>query len=82
MGLNLIIMTEDELSNLQVLGNKLRNFRNGKNYSQEKIAELTGLDRTYISGLERGKRNPSYIIISKLLKVLEISSNQLFEGDE
>ena len=61
------------------LGTKLRTYRLQKNFSQEKFAELTELDRTYISGLERGKRNPSYIIIKRLCEKLEISPNKLFE---
>ena len=64
---------------LNSLGSKLRTCRLQKNYSQEKFAELTELDRTYISGLERGKRNPSYLIIKRLCEILEIEPNKLFE---
>lgn len=73
-------MTDKNKSLLIELGNKLRFYRQEKKYSQEKFAELTELDRTYISGLERGKRNPSFLIIQKLIKVLEISANDLFIG--
>ena len=66
---------------LNSLGTKLRAYRLQKNYSQEKFAELTELDRTYISGLERGKRNPSYLIIRRLCDVLEITPNDLFFGE-
>lgn len=81
MGLKLATMTNIKSEDLAILGNKLRTFRVEKRYSQERLAELTGLDRTYISGLERGQRNPSFLIIKRLLTVLEISSNQLFEGN-
>lgn len=81
MGLKLATMTNIKSEDLAILGNKLRTFRVEKIYSQERLAELTGLDRTYISGLERGQRNPSFLIIKRLLTVLEISSNQLFEGN-
>lgn len=74
-------MTNKDSADLVILGNKLRTFRVEKKYSQERLAELTGLDRTYISGLERGKRNPSFLIIKRILTVLEISPNQLFEGN-
>lgn len=67
---------------LNSLGSKLRTYRLQKNFSQEKFAELTGLDRTYISGLERGKRNPSYLILKRLCDVLEIEPNDLFIGGE
>ena len=56
---------------LNSLGSKLRTYRLQKNFSQEKFAELAELDRTYISGLERGKRNPSYLILKRLCDVLE-----------
>ncbi|MEE3410819.1 MAG: helix-turn-helix transcriptional regulator [Treponema sp.] len=76
-------MNEVEKNILNSLGSKLRSYRLQKNFSQEKFAELTELDRTYISGLERGKRNPSYLIIKRLCEILEITPNNLFitEGD-
>lgn len=74
-------MTDKDKKKLINIGEKLRFYRLEKGYSQEKFAELCELDRTYVSGLERGKRNPSYLIMLKILKVLEISSTQLFEGN-
>ena len=71
-------MREKENFELQKLGKKLRDLRQLKDLSQESFAELTNLDRTYISGLERGKRNPSYLIIRRLCKILEINPNDLF----
>lgn len=71
-------MEQQDSFQLLQLGNRLRSLRLEKNYSQEKLAELTSLDRTYISGLERGKRNPSYLILRKLAEVLAVSPNQLF----
>lgn len=71
-------MREKENIELQKLGKKLRDLRQLKDLSQESFAELTNLDRTYISGLERGKRNPSYLIIRQLCKILEINPNELF----
>lgn len=75
-------MEEEDIAQLTLLGNRLRNFRTTKGFSQETLAEMTGLDRTYISGLERGKRNPSFLILQKLSRVLSISPNQLFTGGE
>ena len=72
-------MNDFDKNLLNSLGIKLRTCRLQKNFSQEKFAELTDLDRTYISGLERGKRNPSYLIIKRLCKILEIEPNKLFE---
>ena len=71
-------MNDFDKNTLNLLGTKLRTHRLQKNFSQERFAELTKLDRTYISGLERGKRNPSYLIIKRLCEILEITPNDLF----
>ena len=73
------MISEEELQ-LKALGERLRKYRLEKGFSQESFAEKTQLDRTYISGLERGKRNPSFLIIRRISKVLEISEQQLFES--
>ncbi len=54
----------DELAEL--IGSQIRELRLEKNYSQEKLAELSSLDMTYISMIERGKRN---ITVKSLLKI-------------
>jgi CheY-like chemotaxis protein len=48
--------------------------------SQEKLAELAGLHRTYISDVERGARNPSLGSIEKLAHALEVPIAELFDG--
>ena len=57
----------------QKLGKKIRTLRLEKLLSQEKLGEITGLDRTYISGIERGVRNPSLKNILILPKWFELS---------
>ena len=71
-------MTDNEKQELKKLGDKLRLFRLNKNISQEKLAEITNLDRTYISSLERGKRNPSFFILKKLAECLDVNPNDFF----
>ena len=75
------MISEEELQ-LKALGERLRKYRLEKGFSQESFAEKTQLDRTYISGLERGKRNPSFLIIRRISKVLEISEQKLFESGD
>lgn len=75
-------MTEIETKELKSLGKRLRVLRLKQNLSQEKFAELSGLDRTYISGLERGLRNPSYIIIKRISDVLKIDVKEIFIDGE
>lgn len=62
---------------LNKLGQKIKEIRQNKNLSQESLAHKCGFDRTYISMLERGKRNPSYLNLLKLCKGLEVSIKEL-----
>jgi transcriptional regulator with XRE-family HTH domain len=64
---------------LRTFGSKVRNIRHSKKISQELLAELADLDRTYISGVERGIRNISLINISALARALEVSLPALTE---
>ena len=57
---------------LENFGNRLRTLRTSRNLSQEQLADLAGLDRTYISGVERGKRNVSLLNIAKIARALEV----------
>ncbi len=58
-------------------GVKLRKIRLEKGISQEVMALDIGFDRTYISLLERGKRNPSLITINRLAEYLQIEVKEL-----
>jgi transcriptional regulator with XRE-family HTH domain len=61
------------------LGQAIKARRKQLGISQEKLAERCGFDRTYISMLERGKRNPSLLNLLKLAKGLETSVSKLTE---
>lgn len=61
------------------LGRAIRSRREHLGLSQEKLAEQCGFDRTYISMLERGKRNPSLLNLLKLAKGLKTSVSKLTE---
>ena len=67
---------------IEVFGKVLRVLREEKQLSQEKLAEYCELDRTYISMLERGLRQPTITTIFKLAKALNISPSQLIEKVE
>lgn len=59
-------------------GEHLRELRQRRGWaSQEAFAHHVGLDRTYISGLERGRRNPTLDIIVKLAHGLDVSPAEL-----
>ncbi len=54
-------------------------IRKSKKMSQEALADSSGLDRTYISGVERMKRNLSVDTLEKILKGLRVSSDKFFK---
>lgn len=60
-------------------GKNVRLFREAKGWSQDKLSEMSGLHRTYISGIECGVRNPTIKIVYEVAKALEIKVSQLFE---
>jgi len=61
------------------LGLNLKKLREEQGFSQESFADHCGLHRTYISGIERGVRNPTVIIIDKIAKALKVSAGQLLD---
>ena len=63
----------------QKLGKKIRQLRHIAELSQERLGEITGMDRTYISGIERGVRNPSIKNIEKLAKALKVRVSDLMD---
>lgn len=64
---------------LKVFGTNLRKYREGKNISQEKFAEMSGLHRTYISDVERFQRSISLGNVQKIADALEIETYLLFK---
>ena len=65
---------------LAALGQNVRQTRESKQFTQEKLAEFAGLDPTYISGIERGVRNPSLLSIVRVAKALGVTVSELCEG--
>ncbi|MCA0250495.1 MAG: helix-turn-helix domain-containing protein [Proteobacteria bacterium] len=60
-------------------GKRLREVRQKANLSQEELADLAGLDRSYIGGVERGERNVSLVNIHKIARALKIRPGDLFQ---
>lgn len=67
---------------LKTLGNSIKQYRNNLKVSQEELGALSGLDRTYISGIERGIRNPSFTALVILAEALQLTMAELFYGIE
>ncbi len=55
----------------------LQRLRREKGWSQEALAFESGLHRTYVSGIERGVRNPTLLILDKLAKTLAVAPAEL-----
>ena len=65
---------------LAVLGRNVRQRREARELTQEKLAEKSGLDPTYISGIERGLRNPGIKNVARLAKALGFTTAELCQG--
>jgi len=65
---------------LKKLADRIKSVRTEKGLSQEELAYLSSFDRTYISLLERAKRNPSFYNLLKLSKGLNIPLSDLLKG--
>jgi transcriptional regulator with XRE-family HTH domain len=66
----------------KAFGQTLRKLRKNNKFSQEKLSQESGLDRTYISLLERGLRQPSLSSILQLSKALNVSSVEIVSAVE
>jgi transcriptional regulator with XRE-family HTH domain len=64
---------------LQRFGRRVRELRKGKGLSQEAFAAKCKLDRTYISGIERGKRNVALRNIGAIAEALGVTISVLLD---
>lgn len=63
-------------------GEAVRRARIAANLTQESLADNSGLDRSYIGGVERGERNPTLSVIEKIAAGLGVPVAQLFSDSE
>ena len=62
-----------------IFGRILQEARLDKGFSQEKLADLSGLDRSYISMLERGLRQPTINSLFSISKILEVKPSAIIK---
>jgi transcriptional regulator with XRE-family HTH domain len=55
----------------------VRDIRARQGISQEELADLSGMHRTYLGGIERGNRNPSYTNIRRIADALHVRTSEL-----
>ena len=66
----------------KLVGRNFGRFRRAKGFTQETFAEASGFTQQYISGLERGQRNPTIVTLFELASTLEISHVDLVVPDD
>ena len=64
----------------KLFGQRVRELREKQELSQEAFADKVGLDRTYVSGIERGTRNPTLATMQRIAKGLSVSVERLVKG--
>lgn len=63
----------------RVVGQNLKRYREKAGLSQEQLGFEAGLHRTYVSGVERGVRNPTVVVLEKLAEPLSLEVWQLLQ---
>jgi transcriptional regulator with XRE-family HTH domain len=64
----------------QRIGTKISRARKGRGLTQEDLAMLACIDRTYIARIETGRANPSMMVLNKIAKVLKLKVFNLIDG--
>jgi transcriptional regulator with XRE-family HTH domain len=72
----------DSIDELRAFGIALRLFRQRAGLSQDALADIAGLHRTYVGSVERGERNVSLLNIHVLAGALQISASELIRTAE
>ena len=75
-------MNQQKQKTLTALGNLIKKHRINLGISQEELGFRSNLDRTYISGIERGIRNPSLTALVSLAQGLNITTGELLTNLE
>ena len=65
---------------VQLLGENVRHYRKLKGMTQEQLAIAAGMERSYVSDLERGTRNPSVLALGRLAEALGIEPPMLLDA--
>ena len=60
------------------VGNRIRELHKTLGISQEKLAEIAGIDRTYLASVENGKRNISIVNLEKIIVALNVTISDFF----
>lgn len=67
------------VSKKQLLGMRIKEFREKRKFTQDKLAEIVGIDPKHLSRIENGRNYPSFETLEKILDSLEISYEDIFK---
>jgi transcriptional regulator with XRE-family HTH domain len=65
----------------RLVGRNVLRIRKNKDITQEKLAEMSGFSQQYISGLEKGERNPTVVTVYELSLALGVNFIELLKPD-
>lgn len=60
-----------------IVGRNVRHYRQMQELTQEELAFAAEIDLTYVGGIERGRRNPSLLVLARIADALEVSLPKL-----
>jgi transcriptional regulator with XRE-family HTH domain len=61
------------------VGKRVRELRQARGITQEHLAFESAIDLTYLGGIERGRRNPSLLVLARIAAALKVHPSQLLE---
>jgi transcriptional regulator with XRE-family HTH domain len=70
----------EDLALVAALGLRMRVVRVARGWTQEQLADAAGLDRTYVTRLERGLHAPTVVTVWRVARALEVSFAELLDG--
>jgi transcriptional regulator with XRE-family HTH domain len=69
-----------ETTLLRSLGKRIRELRKASGISQERLAELADIHENHVRRIEGGTANPSYLVLLRIARALDVSPSELIEG--
>ncbi len=70
----------DKLNINVEMGKRIEYLRKQKKFTQEELAFRSNINKNYLCDIEKGRRNPTLIILNKIANGLEITLEELFKG--
>lgn len=74
--------TTDHMDIRNTIGHRIKMLRKAKGISQEALANIAEIDRTYMASVENGKRNISIINLEKIINALQLSIAEFFNDEK